>query len=103
MNIVIGNLNDDIKRFLRKEKIKSPTLVINKMCNVKYITNPIYVYIPYGRINKAGLLENTMVHIEELIITTNVIKIYYGDKRNDEFFKRIKDIYKVDVERINVR
>lgn len=103
MNIVLGNMNENIKSFLKKEKIKSPTLVINKMCNVKYITDPIRIYIPFGKINNAGLLENTMVHIEELIITTNVIKIYYGDKRNDEFFKRIKDIYKVDVERLNIK
>ena len=47
------------------------------MCNVKYLTDPISLYIPFDKINKVGLVENTFVHVEEFVITANIKRIYF--------------------------
>ena len=79
------------------------TLVINKICNVKYLTEPVVIYIPFGVIKKYGIVSNTMVHLEELLITLNVLKVYYGDERNIEYLYKLKDIYGVDFIKINCK
>lgn len=90
-------------KFLRKQNFTEKTLVINKICNVKYLTEPVVIYIPFGVINKYGIVNNTMVHLEELLITLNVLKIYYGDERNIEYLNKLKDIYGVDFIKINCK
>lgn len=90
-------------KFLRKQNFTVKTLVINKICNVKYLTEPVVIYIPFGVINKYGIVNNTMVHLEELLITLNVLKVYYGDERNIEYLNKLKDIYGVDFIKINCK
>lgn len=90
-------------KFLRKQNFTEKTLVINKICNVKYLTEPVVMYIPFGVINKYGIVNNTMVHLEELLITLNVLKVYYGDERNIEYLNKLKDIYGVDFIKINCK
>lgn len=90
-------------KFLRKQNFTEKTLVINKICNVKYLTEPVVIYIPFGVINKYGIVNNTMVHLEELLITLNVLKVYYGDERNIEYLNKLKDIYGVDFIKINCK
>lgn len=90
-------------KFLRTQNFTEKTLVINKICNVKYLTEPVVIYIPFGVINKYGIVNNTMVHLEELLITLNVLKIYYGDERNIEYLNKLKDIYGVDFIKINCK
>lgn len=101
MNIIIGNMDARLKEFIKQQNFTSQTLVINKMCNVKYITEPINLYIPYGIVNKYGLVNNTMVHLEELLISANVIKIFYGDEANKEYMEKINRMFFVKIEKIN--
>lgn len=103
MNLVIGNVDYQMTKFLRKQNFTEKTLVINKICNVKYLTEPVVIYIPFGVINKYGIVNNTMVHLEELLITLNVLKVYYGDERNIEYLNKLKDIYGVDFIKINCK
>ena len=103
MNIIVGVIDDRMKYFLKTSKFQNQTLVIDKMCNVKYLTDPIRLYIPFGKINKVGLVENTFVHVEELVISTNVKKIFYGNLENKEQLERISRIYKIDIEQINIK
>lgn len=103
MNIIVGVIDDRMKYFLKTSKFQNQSLVIDKMCNVKYLTDPIRLYIPFGKINKVGLVENTFVHVEELVISANVKKIFYGNLENKEQLERISRIYKIDIEQINIK
>ena len=101
MNLIIGNINQEMKTFIRNHNFKANTLVINKMCNVKYLTDAITLYIPFGIINRFGLVSDTMVHVEELLISLNVKKIYYGDVRNKEILNKLSNMYCVEIELLN--
>ncbi len=103
MNIIVGVIDDRMKYFLKTSKFQNQSLVIDKMCNVKYLTDPIRLYIPFGKINKVGLVENTFVHVEELVISANVKKIFYGNLENKEQLERISRIYNVVIEQINIK
>lgn len=100
MNLIIGNVDKNMQDFIKKQNFKDKTLVINKMCNVKYIQEPIVLYIPFGIINKYGILSNTMVHIEELLITLNVLKIYYSNDQNDDYMSKLEGKYFVEISKI---
>lgn len=102
MILIIGNVDSKMTKFLKKEHLKEKTLVINKMCNVKYLNEAVTVIIPFDVINKYGIVNNTMVHLEELIITLNVLKIYYGNDQNTLYLDKLKKIYGVSFEKINV-
>ena len=101
MNLIIGNINQEMKTFIRNHNFTTNTLVINKMCNVKYLTDAITLYIPFGIINRFGLVSDTMVHVEELLISLNVKKIYYGDVRNQEILNKLSNMYCVEIELLN--
>ena len=98
MNLIVGNVTEEMKKFIKKQKFTTDTLIINKMCNVKYITEPIILYIPFGLINRFGLLNDTMVHIEELFITLNIKKVYYGDIKNKTHLLKLSKMYSVEIE-----
>ena len=89
MNVIVGKLDGKMRKFLIDQKFSSGALVIDKMCNVKYLTDPINLYIPFDRINKIGLVEDTFVHVEELIISANVKRIFYGNIINENILKKI--------------
>ena len=98
LNVIVGNVDEKMKKFIIKNKFSSPSIIINKMCNVKYLTEPINLFIPFGRINKAGLIENTLVHVEELLISANVKKIFYGVLEDLDKYERFSDLYEVNIE-----
>ena len=97
MNIIVGNVDEKMKKFLVKNKFDSPTIIINKMCNVKYLTEPIKLFIPYDKINKVGLINNTLVHLEELLISTNVKEIYYGVLEDEDKYLKLANMYDVKI------
>lgn len=103
LNIIIGNVDSSMQEFIKKEKFASRTLVINKMCNVKYITEPVVIYVPFGVINKYGLVENTMVHFEELLISLNVVKVFYGNKKNIELMNKFETLFNVKTQILNCK
>lgn len=87
-----------MKKFIVKNKFQSPTIIINKMCNIKYITEPVTLFIPFDKINKVGLISNTLVHLEELLISTNVKTIYYGVFEDKEKYQKLANLYNVKIE-----
>lgn len=103
MNLIIGNVDHKMQMFIRENNFVDKTLVINKMCNVKYITERVVIYLPFGLINKFGLLNETMVHIEELIVSLNVVKVFYGDIRNYAYLNKLSNMYGIEIEKINYK
>ena len=103
MNVIVGKLDNKMRKFLIDQKFSSGALVIDKMCNVKYLTDPISLYIPFDKINKVGLVENTFVHIEEFVITANIKRIYYGNQLNESVLMRISQIYNIELQYINIK
>lgn len=102
MKLIIGNMDKKTIDFIKKCKFTEKMLIINKMCNVKTIKEKVDVIIPYNIILNSGKISNTMVHLEELIITLEVAKIYYTNSYNHEQMKRLSSIYKVEVIHIDL-
>lgn len=102
MNVIIGKVDDKMKKFIRNQKLVTYTIVIDKMCNVKYITDPINVFIPFNRITKIGLVEGTLVHLPELAISTNIIKIYYSNLNNKEYLDKFAKQYNLKIEYLDL-
>lgn len=102
MNVIVGIIDEKMKIFLKTSKFKTQALVIDKMCNIKYLTDPINLYIPFGKINKVGIVDKTLVHVEELVITANVKKILYGNAENKEFLEKISKLYDINLIYLNI-
>lgn len=99
MNLVIGIPNKETIEFVRKMNFKDKTIIINKICNIKFLTENVDLYIPFKKINRVGLVDGTMVHLEELIITLNVKKIYYSN--SEEYIQKMSKRYNVEIEKLN--
>ena len=69
MKVIVGNMSYKLKDFIRKYQFTSRIIVINKMCNVKTIKGKVDVFIPFGRLEKNGLITNTQVNLEELLMS----------------------------------
>lgn len=96
MKLVIGNMDKKTIDFIKKSSFSEKMLIINKMCNVKTIKEDVDVIIPYNIILNSGLISNTLVHLEELIITLNVKKIYYSNSYNQNKMEYLSRTYNVE-------
>lgn len=95
MILIIGTVDRKLQDFIKKSKFHQKVLVINKMCNVKTITQNVTILIPYQIVLKNGLVSNTAVHLEELIITLNVDEIVYTNIYNKEIMDYFSKTYNV--------
>ena len=86
MKLIVGNMSNAIKDFIKRNNFTEHVLVINKMCNVKTIKEPVDVIIPFGYLTDVGLISNTLVHLEELIMSVDVKSIKYGNKQRKNWF-----------------
>lgn len=102
MKLVIGNMDRKLQAFIKRCKFTERVLLINKMCNVKTISDDVDVIIPYGIIMPNGLVSSTYVHLEELIITVNVRKIIYTNIYNKNILEKLKDRYKFELEYMKI-
>lgn len=93
MKLLIGNMDNKMKEFIKHAKFTERMMMINKMCNVKTIKEDVDVIIPYGIINQFGLISSTHVHLEELLISLNVRKLYYTNSFNTTILERLKTKY----------
>lgn len=93
MKLVIGQMNHQMQNFIRRSTFSEKMLLINKMCNVKSIKDDVSIIIPYGIIMKNGLISNTQVHLEELLISLNVINIFYTNPYNKVIFEKLQSKY----------
>lgn len=103
MKLIIGNMNNLMKTFLKNYDFNSKILVINKMCNVKTIKEDVDIIIPFGYITDTGLVSNTLVHIYELIISVNVNKIIYANPKCCDILNKISLEYNIPVEFIDLK
>ena len=103
MTIVIGNLDNNMRMFLKKYIINDQIILANKICNIKYIKTPVNIVIPFSKIISSGLLSGTMVHFEELLITLDVKKVYYGNYNNKELMDKFSKSYNIDTEYLDYR
>lgn len=97
MKLVIGMMDQRMRVFIQKSQFTERMMLINKMCNVKLITEPVEVIIPFGVVMNSGIVSNTMVHLEELIITLNVIAIQYGNSANHETMDYLGKTYQIPI------
>jgi len=102
MKLIIGSMDHKLQHFIKQSKFSERMLLINKMCNVKSITSDVDVIIPFGIITNTGLISNTFVHLEELIITLNVKKIYYSNPYNLEILNNLSKKYNFEVEYFSI-
>lgn len=103
MTIVIGNLDNNMRMFLKKYVINDQIILANKICNIKYIKTPVDIVIPFSKIISSGLLSGTMVHFEELLITLNVKKVYYGNYNNKDLMDKFSSSYNIEIEYLDYR
>jgi len=103
MTIVIGNLDNNMRMFLKKYIINDQIILANKICNIKYIKTPVNIVIPFSKIISSGLLSGTMVHFEELLITLDVKKVYYGNYNNKELMDKFSKSYNIETEYLDYR
>lgn len=103
MTIVIGNLDNNMRMFLKKYVINDQIILANKICNIKYIKTPVNIVIPFSKIISSGLLSGTMVHFEELLITLDVKKVYYGNYNNKELMDKFSKSYNIETEYLDYR
>lgn len=96
MKLVIGNMDKKTIDFIKKSTFSEKMLIINKMCNVKTIKEDVDVIIPYNIILNSGIISNTMVHLEELIITLNIRKIYYSNSYNIKKMEYLSKMYNIE-------
>ena len=54
MKLIVGNMSNAIKDFIKRNNFTEHVLVINKMCNVKTIKEPVDVIIPFGYLTDVG-------------------------------------------------
>lgn len=102
MIIIVGNMDKQLQNFVKISRFKERMMVINKMCNVKTITDDVDVIIPFQIILKNGLVSNTAVHLEELVITLNVRKIVYTNIYNKQIMDYLEKNYKVKTEYLDL-
>lgn len=102
MILIIGNMDKQLQNFVKNSKFKERMMIINKMCNVKTITDDVDVIIPFQIILKNGLVSNTAVHLEELVITLNVRKILYTNIYNKQIMEYLEKTYNVETEYFNL-
>lgn len=103
MKLIIGNMSPRLQEFIRKHHFTSCTMVINKMCNVKVIKDEVDIIIPFGYLLDNGLISNTMVHLEELIMSVDAKSIKYGNPSYEEKLIEVANKYHVPIERIDLR
>lgn len=95
MKLIIGSMSIKLRDFLKKYQFSDRILVINKMCNVKTIKNSVDVIIPFGKVEPSGLITNTQVHLEELLMSINVKSIKYGNPSAKNMIEKISKKYEI--------
>lgn len=103
MKLIVGNMSSRLQEFIRKHHFTNRIMVINKMCNVKIIKDEVDIIIPFGYVLDNGLINNTMVHLEELLMSVDAKSIKYGNSFHEEKLIEIANKYNVPIERIDLR
>ena len=92
MRIVIGENKKDNNLFAQK----NDALLADEMCGIKFIKEEVDIFIPYEKVLMNGMITNTNLYFEELLITLNVKKVYLSQPDNS-YLQSIRDFYKVEI------
>ncbi len=92
MKIVIGE-NTKINNLFAE---KMNALLTDEMCGIKFIKEEVEIFIPYEEVLNNGLITNTKVYLEELLITLNVKKLYLS-QQNNSYLQELRDFYKIEI------
>lgn len=95
MKLVIGSMDLKMQNFLKNADLTDRVMIINKMCNIKMIKEEVDLIIPFSVLLANGLLSNTMVHFEELLISLNIKSITYGNLANEKVMEEICKSYQI--------
>lgn len=96
MKLIIGNMSYKLRDFIKKYQFDSKIMVINKMCNVKTIKGEVDIIIPFGKVESNGLITNTQVNLEELLMSVDARVVKYGNILAKEKIEKITNRYQVD-------
>ena len=102
MKVIVGMMDNRLKAFIKRYHFSSKIIVINKMCNVKTIKGEVDVIVPFGKVNDKGLVNNTMVHFEELLMSLNVLTIKYGNLTAKPYYEEVAKKYGIACEYIDL-
>lgn len=102
MILIIGSMDKRLQQFIKNNNFSEKFQVINKMCNIKTITQNVKVIVPFQIVLKNGIVSNTAVHLEELIISLNVDKIIYTNIYNKEVMDYFTRVYNVKTEYLDL-
>ncbi len=85
MILIIGVNDYRMIKFVNKKIIplKQKYKIINKMCMLKFIKEPVDIVIPFGYLMNNDLVSNTQVHVPELLMTLTVKSISYYNFYNE--------------------
>lgn len=97
MILVVGYMDERMRKFIRKAQFHEPFMVIQKMCYVKKIHEPVVLFLPYAVVMPdTGLISSTFIPMEELLMSISIKKIYYGNAANKETFEKLQNKYGVE-------
>ena len=91
MKIVLGEKNDKTLKFAEKNK----AIFADEMCAIKFIKEEVEVFIPFSKILNNGIVENTKIYFEELLITLDVKKVYYQYPSNS-YLEELTAFYHIE-------
>ncbi len=91
MKIVIGEKNGKTIKYAYNIK----AILADEMCGIKSIKEDVEIYIPYDKILDNGMIDNTNIYFEEVLITLNVKKVYYRYSLND-YLKGVIKFYHIE-------
>lgn len=99
MILIIGMMDNKMRKFLTSHRFEDKVKVINKMCNVKFIKEDVKVIIPFGFVTEKGLVSNTLVDLYELLISLNVLEVIYHNSYNEKIIYKICNELNVSVKK----
>lgn len=99
MILIIGMMDNKMRKFLTSHRFEDKVKVINKMCNVKFIKEDVKVIIPFGFVTENGLVSNTLVDLYELLISLNVLEVIYHNSYNEKIIYKICNELNVSVKK----
>ena len=97
MIIIIGVMDNRMKEFIKSHKFHDRVILAYKICNIKHIKDSCEVIIPFGYIIDNDLISNTYIQLYELLLTLNVIKLYYYNDYNINRLISIANEFNVEV------
>lgn len=93
MNIIIGRPSSEMNDFM--EKVQEPKMLVKDICKIKFLKDPITIFIPFSNYQKNGFIENTGLFLEEALLMLKVREVIYLKKDNATSLEELCHKYQV--------